>query len=40
LKRPAESFNSEVPQGGALRATQLARRKRIIAAAMDLAAQA
>jgi TetR/AcrR family transcriptional regulator, cholesterol catabolism regulator len=39
LKRPAESFTSEVPQAGALRATQLARRKRIVAAAMDLAAQ-
>jgi len=39
LRRPAESFADGIPQAAALRATQLARRKRIVAAAMDLAAQ-
>ncbi|MGB0059600.1 TetR family transcriptional regulator [Candidatus Binatus sp.] len=38
MKRPAESFTNGIPQADALRATQLARRKRIVAAAMDLAA--
>jgi TetR/AcrR family transcriptional regulator, cholesterol catabolism regulator len=39
LKRPAESLADEIPHADALRATQLARRKRIVAAALDLAAQ-
>ena len=38
LKRQAQSFTERVAQPDALRATQLARRKRIVAAAMDLAA--
>lgn len=38
MKRQAQSFTERVAQPDALRATQLARRKRIVAAAMDLAA--